>query len=237
MNKQAIIRYNCFKAIRAFGQMHAEQFAPTSFAGTLFTQMADVVTRLDALGAEQTSSSGASLQGTASKEAATQRLEAMLDSIHRAAKGMEVTTPGISERFRRPRRGRDASVLNTARAYLSDATPLKAEFVKFGMSADFLEQLTSLIQEFEEAVKEQQEKSQTRVSATAAIREAIKAGLQVRRQLNPIVRNSMEHDPAVIAAWDSASHIEQTSVKKGRTSATSPKAETPGPADQTEATN
>ena len=225
MNKQTITRYNCFKSIRAFGAAHSDLFPAVNFAGGLFTQIEQLVERLDALAASQASSTGASIQGTASKNAARRALEELLDAISRAARAMSVNKPGLEAEFRRPQRGSISALVNAARAFLSDAAPLKAEFIKFGLRADFLEQLNSMIEQFEQAVDERNSKAQSRVSARAGLAQAVESGLKLRLQLDAIVRNTLHGDEAALAAWESASHIELVSPRAKRVTNSASKAE------------
>ena len=198
MNKQTITRYNCFKSIRAFGADHLDVFPAASFAGGLFNEIEQIVERIDALAATQASSSGASIQGTASKNAARRALEELLDAISLAARAMSVNNPGLDAEFRRPQRGSSSALVNAGRAFLSDAEPLKAEFIKFGLQADFLEQLKTRIEQFEQAVGERNSKAQSRVSARAGLSQAVKEGLKLRLQLDAIVRNALHGDEAVL---------------------------------------
>jgi len=191
-----------------------DQYPAAGFAGQLFAEMGQIVSQLESLGAVQVSSAGASVQGTASKDAAKQGLEAMLDSINRAAQALAVDSPGFDDKFRRPRQKGDSAVLVAAKAFLSEVTPFKPDFIKFGLGADFQEQLQNRIAAFEQAVNERANKSQMRVSATAGLKETIAAGLKLRLQLDAIVRNSTERDSPVLAAWESASHIELPSRRK-----------------------
>lgn len=214
MNDREIDRYNCFSAIRDFGTAHLDKFPAGSFANGLFTQMGDVVTRLEGLGATQVSSSGASRQSTVSKSVASNGLAAMLDGINLAANAMAITTPGLEDKFRRPRHKTDQAVLAAARAFHTDAEPLKGEFIKYGMSADFLSELADRITEFQQAISERSTHKQTGVSATAGVDEVIQEGLNLRNQLNSIVRNTLRDDKALLAAWESASHIARRSSRK-----------------------
>lgn len=224
MNDRERDRYNCFRAIRDFGAAHFDKYPVGSFANTKFTQMTSVVTRLEGLGATQVSSSGASRQGTVSKSVALNGVLAMLDGINLAADALAEDIPGLEDKFRRPRHKTDQAVLTAARAFLTDAEPLKAEFINYGMSPDFLEELASRIAEVEQVISGRSTHRQTGVSATAGVDEVIREGLTLRNQLNAIVRNTQQADRALLAAWESAHHIVRRSSRKHQdpTEATKP---------------
>ena len=86
------------------------------------------------------------------------------------------------------------------------------------MSPDFIEDLQSQIAEFEQAATHQNEHTQSRVSATAELDDTIDEGLKLRRQLNAVVRITARNDPGLLAAWESASHIERKSSRAAESS-------------------
>lgn len=206
MNDREIARHNCFSSIRDYGVRQTDIFPAASFAGGLFAQMGQVVTRLDNLGAAQVSASGSARQSTTSKSVVGNGLGATLDQMNLAANAMAATTPGLEDKFRRPRHRTDQAILTAARAFLSDAEPFKAGFIKYGMNPDFLEELQGQIHEFEQALSERHSSKQAGVSATAGLDATIQEGLSLRNQLNSVVRITLHNDRALLAEWESASH-------------------------------
>jgi hypothetical protein len=116
----------------------------------------------------------------------------------------------VAEQFRVPRNQNDQAVLATARAFASAALPLKAEFVKRGMPADFIEDLEADIEAFSEAITRKNEGRESHVTATAAIDDLIEHGMKAVQELDPIMRNTFADDPAKLAGWLSASRVERT---------------------------
>jgi hypothetical protein len=125
---------------------------------------------------------------------------------------MAVENIGAGDKFRLPRGHiNDQLLMAIARAFASDALPLKASFIEYGMPAGFLEDLTGQIRAFESAVNAQEGGRRESITATAAIEEAIERGMQLVRRLDAIVRNVFRDQPAKLAAWESARHIEHAS--------------------------
>lgn len=231
MDDREIAEYNCFKSICTFGDAHTDRFPATGFAGGFFTRMKGVVTRLEDLGANKVSESGASRQSTVSRAEAKRRLSSTLEAMNLAADAMGQTTPGFELKFRRPREKSNQALLSAARAFHEDAQAMQAEFINYGLGADFLAVLAAEIADFEHATGEHQNHAQAGVAVTAGVDEVIEEGRSVRRNLNAIVRNTARDDSALLAAWDSASHIERPARKpkaKTPTPSASPSAETPG---------
>src|SRR5665213_840389 len=106
-----------------------------------------------------------------------------------------------------PRSGGNGALLTAARQFLKDATPMKTQFLSVNLPADFLDTLTQTISDFDSATDDQtgglegQASSTTGLANTNAARKALRA-------LNTIVRNTYKNNPAVLAEWTIASHIE-----------------------------
>jgi hypothetical protein len=136
-----------------------------------------------------------------------------IEAISRTAKAMALDTPGLEDKFRLPRSPNDAALLHTARAYLSDAQPLKPEFLKFAMPDDFLEDLQADIAAFETASSTKNSATANHLSATAGIDESLAKGLKAVRQLKAVVKNKYRNNPAKLSVWASVSHVERASGK------------------------
>ncbi len=85
--------------------------------------------------------------------------------------------------------------------------PLKADFLKLEMPADFLERLNQLIAEFEKTTTEKATAVGANVAAKISLDETVARGLQAIRQLDVIIRNKFNGDPGVLANWTRASHV------------------------------
>jgi hypothetical protein len=153
----------------------------------------------------------AARQSTTTKAVARANLLEDLEAITRTARAMALDTPGLEDKFRLPRGVGDTALLNLARAYLSDAQPLKPEFLKYAMPEDFLEDLQSDINALEAASSTRNSTTANRLSATAGIDESLAKGLKAVRQLKAVVKNKYRNNPAKLAVWASVSHVERSS--------------------------
>jgi len=164
--------------------------------------------QLEAHAAAQTSGKSASKEGSKLKAAARVALQDDLEAISRTARAMAITTPGLEDKFRLPRNIGDQALLAAARSFAQDAVPLKAEFIRRGLSASFLDDLNAGIAALEASIDHKAQKRGTHVAATAALDQTTEDGINVVRELDAIVRNIFRHDSAVLAEWTSASHTE-----------------------------
>lgn len=194
---------------RVFGTAHAEAFPANSRGGELFVALDTVITELEGHAAAQFSSARASKEGTKLKAVALADLQEELEAISRTARALALIMPGLDTKFRLPRNVGAQAWLVAARSFAEDAVPLKGEFIRRGLPANFLENLNASITELEQAIDRQGKFSGESVAARTAIDGAIERGMQIMRELDAIVRNIFRDNSVTLAEWASARHIER----------------------------
>jgi hypothetical protein len=202
-------RYEMFLRVRQLGTNEAATFASNTFVNGLFDSLSQVITELETHAGAQSSGLTTARQSTGSKTVARDELERDLTAISRTARSISQTMPGVEQKFRFIRNQKDQELLTAARMVAADALPLKAEFIKRGLSANFLDDLDDDINVFEEALTQRAQGTTTHVNATAAIDDLIERGMKIVRELDPIMRNIFEDNPGGLAAWISASRVER----------------------------
>jgi hypothetical protein len=214
MNDQEIRDYQMFVRVRDYGEANVEAFPASGLGGRKFAALKDVINELDTHGMEETSGRDAAKVSTGSKKGARESLRAQMEAISQTAKRMAASTPSMENSFRMPRTNGDQALLNAARAFVTDAEPLKNQFIEWEMPAAFLENLSAAIESFEHSVNTKNLNQSKSVAATAAIDEANKNGKQIVNDLDAIVRNKFRDDLSRLTAWARASHVERASRKK-----------------------
>jgi hypothetical protein len=209
MREREIHNFEMLKRVDDHGEADAASFPAASLGGQLFAAISAVVEELEEYAAAQSAGGGAARSSTQEKRKARESVRRKMSAISSTADSMESEFPGAAKRFRLPRNNGDQVLINSARAFLEAATPLKEDFLRRELPATFLEDLTAAIAAFETAVNNQNLNNERRVSATAAIREAVERGVKLVRKLDPIVRNKYRDDEAKLAAWESAKHVER----------------------------
>jgi hypothetical protein len=202
-------RYEMFLRVREFGAAHTAQFPPATLGNELLARLNTIVTELDSHTSAQSSGKRAAQQGAGSKASARAELREDLERISRTARAMALTMPGLEDKFRAPRSISDQALLAVARSFAADALPLKPEFTRRGLPANFLDDLEADISDFETSINEKIQGTEKQVTATAAIDDAIERGLNTVRELDAIIRNTFADDAATLAAWLSASRAER----------------------------
>lgn len=204
-----IRRQEMFLRVKQLGVDEADALAPYAFVKSLFNSLSEIVTEVERHASAQASGITAVRQGTKSKGVARDELERDLAAIARTARSIAVSIPGLEKKFRFTRDMKDQELLTTARMFASDALPLKDEFIKRGMPADFLDDLNEDLSAFEQALTQRTQSQDVQVNATATIDDLIERGMNIVRQLDPIMRNIFEDNPGKLAAWLSASRVER----------------------------
>ena len=211
MNNQDTRLYETFLRVQEYGAAQAARIPANSFAVELFTHLRETLSQLDVQATAQSSSKRSVVESGSSKKVTRANLCAKLEAISRTVRPLEKTMPGIADKFRAPARLKDQDLLSFARSVALDAAPLKAEFVKRGLRADFIEDLSAASADFEHAVSRRIQNTESRVTSTATVKSLLRECLEVVRELDPVVRNIFADDAAALAAWESASHTERQS--------------------------
>ncbi|HEX8494244.1 MAG TPA: hypothetical protein VF658_15455 [Pyrinomonadaceae bacterium] len=201
--------YEMFLSVHGFNTTQSERIPPRTLAHDLFANLTRIISELDRHTATQVSGKRAAQESTTSKAAARAELYYDLDAIRRTARAASYTIPGLEDKFRFSTRMKDQDLLATARAFLADAEPYKDEFIRRGLPANFLDDLRADIAAFEQAITRKLRGRETHVTSSAAIDDLIDEGVRTVRELDPIMRNMFAAEPAILAAWLSAIHVER----------------------------
>jgi hypothetical protein len=213
--------YEMFVRVRDLGAERVDVFPNGSTMRGHFDALNTLVTELQGHIGEQDSGKRVAKQGSSSKAAARDKLRESLAVINRTARTMALDTPGLAEAFQMPARN-DAALAGAARAFLANATPLKAGFLQNEMPADFLEQLQADLTGFEATTNSQNLGTEQHVAATALIDDLLARGQKIVRQLDTLIHNKFRDNPALLAAWDSTSHVERSPHKTSKKPAPPP---------------
>ena len=188
---------------------NAADFPPATPGGKAFSNLANVISEIRNLAAEQISGTDGSRQQVSVKDEDMDDLLFQIRQINRAANAFEVEIPGSEKQFRLPRSRSEQNILATARAFYKDATPIAATFIDYGLAATFLADLQATIDAVETraALADSAEGQQS--AATGGLVDATMRGMNISRRLDAIVRIKYAANPSKLAAWTVASHLER----------------------------
>jgi hypothetical protein len=209
MNELVNKRYQMLIRVREFGSRHASAFPADSLGGQTFAEVGAVITALAGYATTQSVGKGGARERTVSKATARAALYEHLLAINVTARALALDTPGLETKFRMPRSGTDQALLTAGRAFAADAVPLAGAFQQHEMPANFIDELHADIAALEEALSGRARSRDAHVAATAALEATVERGIKAVQRLQAIVRNKFRDDPAALAAWESASHVER----------------------------
>ncbi len=216
MQVKDVRRYNMLVRVKEFGSTHADLFPPGSLGAGTFAELATAIDRLDGHTVAQASGRANAQTGALSKAAARQALRAAVEAIVSMARGIAVATPEVGKTFQLPRNTRDKELATTARQFVSDAAPYAAAFVARGLSSTFVADLQGKLDAFERASNVHAAARQAHITARADITAAVASAIAIVQQLDPIVEYRIDTDPGLLAAWQSARHVDRTGVSASK---------------------
>src|ERR1041384_2188370 len=217
MRDSEVRRFEMCVRVDVFGQEHAADFPADTRGGILFQLVRTCIAQAQALIGKQDASKRAQRQHASNKAALRAVLIAILKKFSDTARGMDFDLPGTAAQFRMPPKI-DIRLISAARAFLAAATPLKDEFIKNELPADFLDQLQTALDNFEEVTGEQARHAEQKVRATAGLKDVLTRAVRAVQQLGPIVRNKYADAPETRAAWLSVSRVERPPQRKEKQS-------------------
>lgn len=209
MTKRERVRFYMFIRVVRFITDNIADFAAGSVVLVQLAVLQGVIAAIETLTGEQVGGLSDARFDFNSKDTARENLRALMEQISDTARSMVYEFPGIVLKFRLIRGDNDANLLALARAFLADATPLQADFERYGMDKNFPTELQTLIDDFETAMSAPGTAIDSHVAATAEIGTVIRQGMIAVRTMDAPVRNRYKNDVGKFAAWLSASHIEK----------------------------
>ena len=206
-----IRRYEMLVRVKEFGVAHVDLFPAPTVGGRLFGAVNASVDAITVHGAVQSHQPTARDRASI-KAAARETLRESLQKIARTARAVAAETPLADGTFVVPKSRSDRRLLLAARAFVQDATPFRDQFVAHQLPATFLDDTLSQIDAFERAIQQHVTGTESRAAARAGIADAFVSGMAAVERLDAIVANALEHQPEMLAEWDSARHVSRVSV-------------------------
>jgi hypothetical protein len=203
-----------FERVEVFLKDNAADFPKVSPGGKALDELSQVISTIRSLAGQQISGAAGAAQSIGVKDDELDDLMLMIRNINRAANAFESEVAGSDLKFRLPRNRSEQNILATARAFRADAEPLEAKFIEYGLPAGFLAELQALIDSVDAKNAAADSATEQRAAATGGLAAAIQDGMNVSRRLDAIVRIKYADNPAKLAAWTVASHLERAPQRR-----------------------
>jgi hypothetical protein len=126
--------------------------------------------------------------------------------------------PGLAERLQTPAGNvSHRRFLTEARVAVAQALPRKSLFLKYGMTGDLLEGLTTQLDQFEQLINQKNAGRAAHVGARADLERATEAIMRIADQLDALNRFRLRNDAELLAAWKSVRDVAWRSSSKAAT--------------------
>lgn len=224
MNKQEISILAALKTSSAYGVKYTADMPPAAIAQ--FAIITDASTKLGDLGGQQVSGADQKHSGVLSKAVCRHLLHDDELAINRCAHSMALMgVDGIAGKFLMPHNNGDQALLNSARAFATDAVPFSAQMIELGLPTDFIKHLEADITNFETAISAKGAGVGTESGATGGLADLAHKAVIAMHIVDTVVRNVYKNDAEKLAEWVTASHVERhTPVPRTKTTTTTPTA-------------
>ncbi len=213
MNSYDTRRFEMLARVREFGDAHRELFPAGSRCADLMTTVEAAVEEISAQFTAQQAGSGVARTGASNRAALRERVRERLNAMRRSAREIAIELPGVDGQFRFPRSNGDQALIGAARSFVERAGPLRPQFSRQMLDADFFAALEFDVEAFEQALSDQRRGRDTRTTATVAIAGAIDRGAKSVRSLDTLILNRYGGEQTVLAAWRSARRVHSANVR------------------------
>ncbi len=199
-----------FKTVDAFGTKYAADFPPASLGGQQFALVHAAVPLTAGLGATQVSGGEQTHSAVLAKVAGRFHLHDDMIGITNTAHSLVLLgNTAIAGKFLMPHNNGDQALLNSARAFAADAVAFSDALISTGLAAGFITTLNADITAFEAAVNAKGSALGTQAGATGGLEDAAHKAAVALHVLGTIVKNTYKNDPAKLAEWATASHVQK----------------------------
>jgi hypothetical protein len=214
MNERDIKQKERFIRAVAFKDDNAAVISASEKGVEVFADIAAAIAALETESANQLKGSTDSKKEHSTKNTAREHLREYLQTISRTANVVDYELPNFSKEFVFPKNRTDQELLTSARVTLPKVVAGKQTFIKYGLDAEIISELEAEINAFEATLSKSASAAGMKVTATSEISKAVKKGSIGMRIADAIIKNLFRDNPAKLAAWTTASHLERAAKRK-----------------------
>jgi hypothetical protein len=209
MHNYVIRRFNCLERVH-YVSLNPDMLPLTPAETPLFAGVTTAWNELKNWGVGQEGGKRAFREGTSERRGAIRAIRGSMVEIAEMARSIEAAgiDPGISERFRMPTQRTYAAMVASGSAFAEAAEAAKALFIARGLAATFVDDLEAQIVRFTTSGAARANGLTRWTAGTAGLDAVARRGMDLVRQLRPMVRARLKSQPALVAAWDLASRVE-----------------------------
>jgi hypothetical protein len=201
----------------------AELFPEGSKGGIQAARLKELLAQANTLDLARDASAGMRRQGTEGHEGVRDALHRDVKTAWETYKTITLDHPDIKGLFESPSRIKnDQALVRFARAYADNAAPLTGLFEEYDLPATFFQEMRARADNFESHTARQSKGVGDGVDANTDLVETLRKMDEVVERLDTHVHNKYRDDPAKLAAWESARHLERAPHSKPKENTNAP---------------
>jgi hypothetical protein len=231
MNTIVVRRLDAFDRVADFGANHPLT-PPMPAVTTLLTDLDGVITGLGGHADDQDTGSTEFRGGSSYRQMVAEQLRTQMRPINKIARALKPELyPTAREQFKMPPSGSYSKLISRAETFIDAIAPIKVAFTDRGLPATFDTALAAKKAELVAATGIKNAGRATQVGGTAGLLAKSRVGLDILHELDAILSFQYRDNPALLAAWKSACHIErdpETANAQTQPAATTPPAPAQG---------
>jgi len=191
------------RAREAFAQSLSD-FSAGGAAHQCYADLQAATARVEQKGAAYGTGRSDAKHGTHTRNATRETLLADMFAIREVSKVMDV-----EQKFPYPSRDSDEQLLQMADVYVTNASPLKAQFIAHELPEDFLDNLAENKAALQAAIANRLNAVGDHIAAREELDDALADGVASVRRLTSLMKVKYANNPGKLAEWMAASHIER----------------------------
>lgn len=141
------------------------------------------------------------------------KLVDLLDKYVLAAAIVEDEIEGTAAKFKNPYPRTDQRLIARARSFFNDSEDIKAQMIDAGLGAGDRNSLTTIRDEFQQAAAARDSGEEHHAEATGGMNDSFRTAMALSSRRDKRVRMKYRDNPAKLAAWTVASHLDRAPKK------------------------
>lgn len=203
MTRKNVQQYKRLRRVAEFGANHVSVFPITSIVGEILAAIVSAVAKLSEYAQEQVAANAAIRRGSNKRKEARQALLTMMGLMDQTARVLNI------DDFWMPKRPTEAALIDSGYHFAKAAEPLKTEFIRYGMPPDFIETLTTIVQDLEAGITVRNAGKDANKQAIERYETVLGEALILLDRFEALVANSMSGNPGIVAGWEAARRVER----------------------------
>jgi len=177
---------------------------------TLLTDLGGIITAIGGHADDQDTGSTEFRGGSSYRQMVAEQLRAQMRPINKIARALKPELyPTAREQFKMPPTNGYSKLISRAETFIDAIAPIKVAFTDRGLPATFDTALAAKKAELVAATGIKNAGRATQVGGTAGLFAKSRAGLDILHELDAILSFQYRDNPALLAAWKSACHVER----------------------------